>query len=297
MTTLFDLTYRTAREIMVVREGVATNGSVTTIVDTVNRKEAINFWEGGSAWILYDSAGLGALPQGQFSRVSGFTATTSTLTLNTTLTAVAAGDRYAVAAKRFTLQDMIQAVNRAVMDIHVVTEDITTVTTASNQTEYTLPIAADLDLRTVHFQTHLNDANDNRWVEILRGPGGWYIQPNATGTADELVIPQFASGYAIKLTYMAPHPQLVAYSDALNESIHPQLVVYRAALNLSNWYREKTRTSDQWLVDQIARLEKRTAEMEARYTEPRGPQKPGKIVMPGAFDPYTYEFQVNKVRL
>jgi len=278
MTTLFDLTYRTAREIMVVREGVATNGSVTTIVDTVNRKEAINFWEGGSAWILYDSAGLGALPQGQFSRVSGFTATTSTLTLNTTLTAVAVGDRYAVAAKRFTLQDMIQAVNRAVMDIHVITEDITTVTTANNQSEYTLPIAADLDLRQVWLQSRKNDSDDNQWVELLN----WRIQPNATGSADELVFPYaLSSGYAVKLIYMAPHPQLVAYSDALNESIHPQLVVYRAALNLSNWYREKTRTSDQWLVDQIARLEKRTAEMEARHTKPRGPRKPGKLVLVG----------------
>src|SRR4030065_2629007 len=105
--TLFDLTYRTAREIMVVREGVATGGGTTTIIDTVNRKEAINFWEGGSAWILYDSAGLGGLPQGQVSRVSAFAATTSTLTLNTTLTAVAAGDRSAVSAKRFGLQDLI----------------------------------------------------------------------------------------------------------------------------------------------------------------------------------------------
>ena len=276
--TLSDLTYRVAREIMVVREGVATGGGTTTIIDTVNRKEAINFWEGGSAWILYDSAGLGALPQGQFSRVSGFTATTSTLTLNTTLTAVAAGDRYAVAAKRFTLQDMIQAVNRAVMDIHVITEDITTVTTANNQSEYTLPIAADLDLRQVWLQSRKNDSDDNQWVELLN----WRIQPNATGSADELVFPYaLSSGYAVKLIYMAPHPQLVAYSDALNESIHPQLVVYRAALNLSNWYREKTRTSDQWLVDQIARLEKRTAEMEARHTKPRGPRKPGKLVLVG----------------
>ena len=48
--TLGELTYRAAREIEDVREGVATGGSTTTIVDSNNRTEHDDYWNGGTAW-------------------------------------------------------------------------------------------------------------------------------------------------------------------------------------------------------------------------------------------------------
>lgn len=291
-TTLADLTYRVASELGIVREGVATGGSTTTIVDNVGRSEAIHYWKDGTAWILYDAAGAGALPQGQYSVISDYTASNYTVTLRTTLTAIAASDRYALAPKRFGLHDLIQAVNRTVLGIYIPTEDITTITTATNKSEYSLPLAADLDLRQVWMQTNTGDSDHNLWRELT----AWYVQHAATGTADKLVFPvQPDEPYAIKLIYMSPHPQMVNYDDALNEMVYPKRVVYRSALNALLWYRDKTRSSEDWMMDGIRRMEQRAVETENAYPI-RAPARAGKLMIVRDYVSYE-EFEPNKVNL
>ena len=134
-TTLFDLTYQLAREITTVREGTASNGSTTTIVDAV-RTEPDDYWNKGVAWIIYDGGGSAAAPEGEFSIVSDFDNATYTITLNTTLTAAVANtDRYAISNRMFPLDILRQSVNRALFDMgKVPTTDITTIDTAVNQT-------------------------------------------------------------------------------------------------------------------------------------------------------------------
>ena len=94
--TLFDLTYKVARHLGVLTEGVATGGSATTIVDNPYRSEADDYWLYGSAWIVYDAGGAGASPQGKYARISDSISTTWTITIGTVTDAVAAGDRYAL---------------------------------------------------------------------------------------------------------------------------------------------------------------------------------------------------------
>jgi hypothetical protein len=152
--TLFDLTYKVGRHLGILTEGVATGGSATTIVDNPYRAEANDYWLYGSAWIVYDAGGLGASPQGKFARISANVASTFTITIGTVTDAIAVGDRYAV-SRKFAgstpwLDVIIQHVNDALAEIgSIPLVDITSITTAADQTEYSLPIAANQDLREI----------------------------------------------------------------------------------------------------------------------------------------------------
>lgn len=228
--TLFDLTYWTARELprSAVKEGTATGGSVSTLVDTNDRKEADHYWRGGTIWVLRDSAGAGAAPEKEYGIVSAFANSTSTLTLRSAVTAaIASGDTYAVCRKRFPLPTLIQKINQALIDMGPMPiTNITTITTATDQSEYSLPIAANLDLREVWMQTNLNDTNDYMWQRRY----DWYKYASATGTADILTFQApIPVGYLCKLVYMDHHPRLNVYSDKLSEHVSPERVIYKAA--------------------------------------------------------------------
>lgn len=273
--TLFDLTYRTARELGAVMEGTATGGTATTIIDTVNLTQAEHYWKGGTAWILYDAGGAGASPQGRYGSVTAFDSVTYTLTITSVTTAVAAGDRYAVAKSIYPLGALISAVNRALSEIRIPVVDTTTVDTAVNQSEYTLPIAANLDLRQVWIQNRLSDADDNQWSELHN----WYVQRVATGSADLLVFPyQLTSGYDIKIVYASPHTELHAYSDKLADMVDYRRVVYRAAYYLTIDYQMNTGKEDAGIRDAIERFMKRADEADAYYRVPI-PSKASRIVI------------------
>jgi len=237
--TLFDCTYQLARALGVVSEGIATGGSTTTILDTVERLEENDFWNGGTAWILYDAAGAGAAPQGEYQFISDFATSGGTITLRTALTAaVAANDRYAIAGLRYPLQLLIQKVNETFGVIEKT--DITTVDFASEQTEYSLPSDV-LELKEVYIQTETDDTNDNRWQKIY----DWEVQKSATGTANKIIFNrQFDSTVVAKLVYLTYHTKLIAATDKLDDSIHIDKVVYNAAHSCLLWRQMKVGQSD-----------------------------------------------------
>lgn len=274
---LFDLTYRTGREIGIVTEGTATGGGATTIIDTVERNEAEHYWKGGPAWILYDAAGASASPQGKYGVVTGFASDTHTVTFSPTATdAVAAGDRYALGRPTFTLNQLIQAVNRALNDILIPIVDTTTIDTAVDKSEYSIPVAANLDLRRVWVQNRLNDANDNQWSELLN----WEIQRVATGTADLLVFPyQLSTGYDVKILYAGPHPALYTYTDKLADMVDWRRVVYRAGYYLMADNQMNTGKEDKVTIDAIERFKRRTEDADIYYRIPI-PSKPSRVMIP-----------------
>ena len=279
--TLFTLTYKVARELGIVTEGIATGGSTSTIVDTNDRTEEADYWNKGSAWIINDAAGAGAAPQGEYSVIDDSTAA-GTLTLRSTLTAaVAAGDRYAVCRKfggTTAWLDIIKSkVNQALIDLgRVPYVDVTTLTTASQQTEYTLPIASKHDLRTVHIQKN-SDLNDNQWEEVLN----WGVEQSDPGVAPTLVLPcQYDAGYVLRLVYLAPHPELYAASDPLSEFVPAERVITPAALAC---LREiKARTGWRKYDDEINRMEQRVEQAKRDNPIKQKPQRPGRILLTGS---------------
>src|SRR3990167_3807411 len=98
--TLAEATYRVARELGVVVEGVLTTGSATAGTDTNGLTQAASYWDDASFWILRDSAEAGAAPEGEFALVSSFTSSVATLRNVTSpgssalSSAAAQGDRY-----------------------------------------------------------------------------------------------------------------------------------------------------------------------------------------------------------
>lgn len=276
MATLFDLTHQLARLLGSVTEGVATNGSTTTIVDTVERTEADDFWNLGSAWILYDAGGAGAAPQGEYSVITDFTASSDTITLRTTLSAaVAVGDRYAVAGLRYPLQILIQKVNEVLSTIPIVKNDITTITIANNQTEYSLP--ADVwDLKEVWLQTDVDDSDDTRPEKLF----DYHIQKSATGTANKLVLGrQFTSGDILKLTYLTDHQTLRVASDKLDTTIHVNRVLYDAAVRCLLWYKSKVGDSDTSVNDLLNLYQGMAQDMNNRFAMSY-PRKSSKTIHP-----------------
>jgi len=282
--TLFDLTYEVASEMGILQEGTCTAGSTQTIIDTNYLTQVDDYWTAGSVWITYDAAATGVAPQGEFSIVADSTQSGSVVVVApgwTTATAV--GDRYAIAKggqTGFQLDQIKAAVNRAVRDVGYipVTNSTTLMTTAAAQTEYTLPVAANTDLREVWIQTVTNDtANDNQWAMVRN----WGVIPSVIGTADTLVF-QEQPAYVrdVMLKYMAPHPKLNISSDKLSESIREERVIYKAAWYALSAYRFRTRSMDDYLLMQIEELGARAREADLKFPI-RAPKRSSKIMSVG----------------
>lgn len=251
--TLFDLTYRVARELGLTQEGTATGGSTTTLIDTAFRNEPDDFWNKGTVWILRDAGGAGAAPEGEYATISDFVSSTSTMTISPLTAAVAGGDRYAAMTKHVPLQVIVQQINRAIMDLGPVPyADVTSITTAEEQTEYALPIAAKRDLYQVRVQTN-DDVNDNRWQKVPN----WGIEQADPGAAPRLIIPQYPAGYQVKLVYLADHPELQVASAVLSEYIPLERVIYPAVLYCLEWRKQRTgwRTWDDMIDEYRRRVE------------------------------------------
>lgn len=273
--TLFDLTYWVARELGILLEGTATGGGTTSIADTVERTEANDYWNGGTAWVIYDAGGAGAAPEKEYSVITDFANSGGALTLRTTLTAaVAANDRYAIADKRIPLNVIVQFVNQAILDLgRIPVVNKTSLTIAADQTEYTLPAAVYPDnLRRVWIQSITTDADDNQWVEVFN----WRVEVTATGTADILHLPaQYPSGYDLMLEYVALHPQLFTVSAKLSETIPAERVVYQAAYLCLKYMQDKYKV-DTW-KDAIGAMYQKAQTAKGEYPI-KLPRKPSRIV-------------------
>lgn len=229
MANLFDLTLRLAALLGVLMEGTATGGSTTTLIDTVDRNEDDDIWRGGTLWITYDAAGAGAAPEGEMVRITSWVNSTHTMTIPTLTAAVAAGDLYAAAKRRYSLWLLKQKINEALNDLGDVSLVDTSLTVAGAQTEYTLPLTVGT-VRQVLVQT-IVDTDDNRWTPIHN----FSVQHNGAGVADTLIIPQMTVGRTLKVISVGAHPKLRATTDKLNDMIPVERVLYEAGKRIFSW--------------------------------------------------------------
>lgn len=274
--TLFNLTHELARLLGVVSEGVATGGSTTTIADSVERTEADDFFNGGTAWILYDAGGLSAAPEGEYSFISDYASSGGVITLRSTLTAaVASGDRYAVAGLRYPLQILIQKINEVITTLPIEKADTTTIDFAADQTEYSLP--SDVwELREVWVARNPDDTNDRQFTRIY----DYEIQKSATGTANVLHFErQFSADDIIKVVYLAYHSTLRAATDKLDDSIHINRVLYDAAVRCLLWYKSKVGDSDTSVNDLLNMYQAMAETINNRFAM-NYPKKSAKTIHP-----------------
>src|SRR5512135_3861498 len=117
--TLFDLTYRVARELGAVVEGTVTSGTTTTTLDNIGLKDRYQdkHFTAGTIWILPPSSGTYLAPQGELARITGFTAVTGSINHNAFTVAASAGMRYAVANAEYTKDNIISNINKVLSEI------------------------------------------------------------------------------------------------------------------------------------------------------------------------------------
>jgi hypothetical protein len=262
--TLFDLTYRVARELGVVYEGIATGGSASTIIDTVYLLDSFedDAFNTGTAWILHDAGGAGAAPQGEMGRVSNFIKATGVVSLAANLTvAVAAGDQYAISNREYTLYTIIQNINSVLGEFMIPHIDTTSIDTEENVTEYDLP-ADVLDQNIKVFIQRSTETDQNLWMEYY----DWKVEETATGTAKKLIFnTQPPEPWGIKIKYWLPHPTLYDYSDELAENLNINRVVIEAALRCLSWKKAQKSQVDPVLDQRIMEFSNKAALFRSRF--------------------------------
>lgn len=217
---------------------LATGGSTTTVIDSKLAEDLAegnedDVWNGGTVIVIEDAGGAAAAPEGEFSRITDYVSSSYTATFSPAVTAaIAANDRVLVAPPDFPLYDVIEVVNDALRNLGEIPLVNTSLTTASSQTEYTIPIALKGEnLINVEIQGTTSDSNDNEYFPVP----GWKIVPAATGTAETLVIPQYSAGYTIRLTYLGRHTRVDAFDDPINEYLSPELVHAAVMAHVLQW--------------------------------------------------------------
>lgn len=222
---------------------LATGGSTTTIIDTNAQFTADDSLVGGTALVVRDAGGASAAPEGEFQRISDYVASTNTFTVGSAFSsAVAAGDSILLATPRIRLPQMRAAVNDALANLGTITLVDTSITTADAQTEYALPVALKIKrILDIQLQGSTADGNDNQYTSII---GQTSYIPAAPGSTGLLIIPQFASGYTIKIIYEGVHPTIFAYSDKISETIQEELAVAAVIDKVMTWYASKSKGID-----------------------------------------------------
>jgi len=252
--TLFDISYAVSKLIAPIFEGVATAGSATSITDTVRLQNVFgdDHFTLGTAWILYDAGGAGASPQGKMARITDFVQSTGVVTMTTVTDAVAAGDRYSLMNKRYDLDRIIANINTVLARLKVPTEDSTSLDTAADQLEYTLPAAVLDEEIEVFIQNRTNATTSNEWTRMHN----WYIAETGTGVQKKLIFrsqPLYVRD--LKIRYYLPHPALYVAADKLREGVSIEQVVYNAAAMTLRDEMNMMSSSDKALGARIQSLE------------------------------------------
>jgi hypothetical protein len=207
---------------------LATDGSQTIAVDTklaeqLGEGNVDDFLNGGTLIVIEDAGGSAAAPEGEFSFITDYDSSTTTITVDPALTAaIGEGDRILFVGADFPLYDMVEVVNDALKYLGEVPVPDTSLTTEDDKTEYTLPAAAvGKQLLDMEVQGQLGDSDDNQFVPVEN----WRIVPPTTpGGTGTLVLPQLPAGYALRLTYLGIHPRVDTFDANISQYFHPDLV-------------------------------------------------------------------------
>lgn len=220
------------------------------------------------AFVFHDAGGAGAAPEGQYQRISAYTSTDYEYTVEAAFTAaLAVGDIIGIASTKlvpFLL--MRKKANDALLALGQVELVDTSLSTADNQTEYTLPAGITRDnITNVMIQTYTSDANDNSWIPVAP----WDVHPAAPGTQHTLVIPQYASGYTLKIFYKDYHPELSVYNSVVSETIDYPLLVKQLKSDMIDWINKDGEGSSKYWLSADGRAAQELAVATARHPMPK----------------------------
>lgn len=210
MTTLLEAMLETARIMGIVREGVATDGSPTTLIDTAMDEQS-DYFSKGTVWIL----------SGTYSGACNVVEThgENTLAWATSLAgAIVPGVSYAVATPEYPKWKLKQAVLHVLrFDPILKTNDALTV--SENTLEYSLPSG-------ISNIAHIEIATDDTSPYCFQPNYNWR-EVNGKLVFDSGKEPSEA-GRIIRIYYIGAHGE-IAESGSLLSSVDMEWLVWKAA--------------------------------------------------------------------
>ncbi len=233
--TLSDVMLGTFDELGQLVSGVCTGGGASTLVDS-GLKGKDDSWNGGSAFITYDAAAGAAAPEGEFAEITDYARATGTVTADFSAD-VASGDHYALASKRWSARDIIAIINRATRRLGAIPKVDTSITTAANTTEYTLP-AGFRNVRRVY--QHLSTATDNEQPVKL---SDWYEENNIL-----IFRRQPQSGYVLRLVAKGLASPMPLYNSTLDTAIPLERAIAEATYHAYRFLIRRTEGEDRGLM-------------------------------------------------
>lgn len=218
---------------------VATGGSATTFVNSgfgeLESPPETDAFRNMIAFVVRDAGGTSASPEGKYKRITAYDDSTYTGTLESTITdSIASGDRLMIATQNsFPVDQVIFCVNRALENLGTIELVDTSLTTASEQTEYAVPLAMKgKKPLAVYYQGITNDSNDNRWVAV----SSYRFEGAAPGSTGTLYISQLPADRTLRIIYEGIHPAVSDYNSYVSESIHPKVATAAGILEVLSWY-------------------------------------------------------------
>jgi len=217
--TLNDAMLAVVRYLLPKHSGVATGGSVSTLVDGTFVQANDQFNDG----VLFFRSGTFA---NQFVNITDYLSPGGTFYFSSVgAPGIVAGVRYEAFATHsgMNVYDIISAINQALDTVGDVLQEDETLTTVDGQESYDLP-AGVYNLHMV--QIAQDTSTPYKWTPCLH-----WKELN-----DDLRIPNqyayFGTSYPIRLTYLAKHDTLDTYDDAISQQINTEWLKYAASINL-----------------------------------------------------------------
>ena len=248
--TLSNLLQAVYAELGQLQVSTATAGGDDYVTDSkmVNTGGKDDVWKNGVVFIIEDSGGAGAAPEGEFKLVSAYDDSNGKFTVEANFSAQPAnGDWYGVASEYYPLYTMIELVNaglRGLGDIALV--DTATLDTATGQTEYTAAVAwkRKPPVR-IDYQGHTGDGDDNQWIRLY----DWEFVPSAAGQTGLIIFRQeLPAGRDLRIWYQDAHPRLNTYDDKVAEVISPELAVAACVERALRWQNSRLGGGDPFLL-------------------------------------------------
>lgn len=215
MTTFYDLIKELAYNVGDTREGIATGGTTTTLMDTT-LAEANGYYDKGLLLIEQTTPVI--------AKVTTYASATNTFTFPAIGTEVAAGTAYTAIHMRWPLDVLERAIHLALLEQGKIMDVDESLVIVADQERYALPGLTTEDIRRIEIGTE----DDADWQVHYN----WRVED---GEIRFLANAPSDTAQTCRIHYVTQHTPLIDLTDTLNEQIHRGALIVAACKHALKW--------------------------------------------------------------